>query len=95
MVVAIESEPKPVLGKPPLPRYGTVAYQIWKKWDELKKAGRFTAYEAKQIVKEHDRSRYGVDSSYSSVLSKWAREGYITLVTEGRGQIPAFYEIQN
>ena len=89
----IASEPKPKPGKPPMPTFQSVEYYIWLSWDKLKAENEFTAYHAKEIVKADGKSRLRTDSSYSAVLSRWARDGYIKLITQGSGQKPSTYKI--
>jgi hypothetical protein len=94
LATIIESQPIKN-GRPPTPRYGSVAWSLYKVWDKLAKKGVFSAYEAKQIAKGDEKARYGVDSSYSAVLSQWAKDGHITLKSKGSGQMPSYYSISN
>jgi hypothetical protein len=89
----IASLPKQNAGKPPMPRYGSTAWRLFQIWDDLKKLDKFTAHKAKQIVKGDGKQRFGTDSSYSSVLSKWARDSHIQLCERGTGPFPAYYKI--
>jgi hypothetical protein len=95
---AIEAQPKPTPGKPPQPYYTQrVAREIWNIWDKLKTKDQFDANDAWKIAKGKDSlpTMYRIDSFYSAILSKWAQEGYIERIREGRGPLPAIYKIPN
>ncbi|HEX5399596.1 MAG TPA: hypothetical protein VFY06_11175 [Verrucomicrobiae bacterium] len=97
LTMVVESQPKPAPGKPPQPHYTRkIETQIWRAWDKLKSAGNFTASEAKRLVTgDKDPRHWRTDSFYSSILSRWASEGYIERVQEGRGTKAATYKISN
>lgn len=92
----IESEPKPTPGKPPQP-YGNqkVELAIWRAWDQLKDLDKFDAYKAKKVATGIVPRNRRIDSSYSSILSRWAQLGYIDRIEAGSGPKPAFYKIQS
>src|SRR4051812_38347917 len=81
----IDSQPKPTPGKPPQPYWTQkVALEIWNAWDKLKAKGKFDAREAQKIATSDDDPRHlRIDTSYSAILSRWAREGHIERVEEG------------
>lgn len=89
----IEAQPKPTPGKPPQPYWTQrVKRELWNVWDKLKDAGEFDANDAWGIV--HSKTAHlRIDSFYSSILSEWAREGYLERTQEGRGPLPAKYRI--
>jgi len=93
----IEAQPKPDLGKPPQPNYTQkVAIEIWKVWEKLKIKGQFDVNDVWEIVKgKQPPVAYRMDSSYSAILSKWAKAGHIHLVRQGRGRLTSIYKIAN
>lgn len=67
---------------------------LWKGWDKLRLKGNFTPAEAREIVGGDDRYlKDRSDSSYSSILSRWEREGHLKKIKGGKGRQPATYEI--
>jgi hypothetical protein len=93
LAALIETQPKQSPGKPPEPQFRSVAWELWNAWEALKALDNFTAKDAKQVVKGDNRPRHRTDSSYSWVLSQWARDGYISRTQEGAGPFPAVYKI--
>jgi hypothetical protein len=92
--MVIEAQPKPTPGKPPQPYWTQrTEKEIWDAWEKLRAKGQFDAADAWNIVHGNLAKTYRTDSFYSSILSRWAREGYIERVREGRGPIPALYKI--
>jgi hypothetical protein len=95
MSALIESHPKPEPGKPPQPGYAQkIEVGIWNAWDKLKEKKVFTALDAKKIVKGDNKyTQYRIDSAYSAILSRWARDGYIEIVEQGQGSRATTYKI--
>jgi len=94
MVVA--DQPRPSPGKPDRPNYTKrIELEIWNAWDKLKVTGEFGAKEARQIAKGEAQLKGWIDSSYSAILSRWAKEGYLVKVSGGAGSAPAIYKIPN
>ncbi len=93
----IEVQPKPALGKPSPPSYrAKIERSIWNVWDKLKAKGQFDAFDAKQIATgDNNPRRYKIDSSYSAVLSRWAKDGYINIQKQGTGPLRTIYTIPN
>jgi hypothetical protein len=97
MSALVDSQPKPQAGKPPQPRHTQrVEMGLWRTWEVLKSKENFTAAQARKIAGEKDiylarRS----ESAYSSILSRWAREGCIDFVEQGKGPRPSTYKIPN
>lgn len=95
--MVIASQPKQILGKPTQPYYTQrVATKLWEAWEKLKAKGKFDASEAKRIATGDTNLRhYRIDSSYSAVLSQWAKEGYLDIIEKGSGPRPSIYKIPN
>jgi hypothetical protein len=96
LLALAESQPKAIPGKPPQPPYSRkIEREIWDAWDDLKAKGQFTAATAWKVAKKqtHTPFPYRIDSAYSSILSRWAREGFIERMRQGRGQMPSLYRI--
>jgi hypothetical protein len=97
----LEAQPKPTPGKPPEPRRSQrFERAIWNMWDELKPLLEFTVADVrKRAVKKAgaypaffaQRS----DSSYSSILSRWAKTGDLEIVEQGKGRRPTKYKVPN
>ena len=91
----IASQEKPKSGKPPEPEYSQrVACCIWNEWEKLKQKGEFTVRDAKALMTDPYCKKRS-ESAYSSILSRWAREGYIDKIKPGSGPRPAKYKISN
>jgi hypothetical protein len=94
LAMVVADQPRPSPGKPDRPNYTKKAeLEIWNAWEKLKGAGEFGAKKARQIAKGESQPKGWIDSSYSSILSRWAREGYLVKVSGGVGPVPAIYKI--
>jgi hypothetical protein len=90
------AQPKPAHGKPEQPYYTKkVEREIWRAWDKLKACGEFDARKARQIAKGEPTQKRYIDSSYSSILSRWSKEGYLIKLRGGDGPVAAVYQIPN
>ena len=97
----LETQPKATPEKPEEPRRSQrIARAIWKVWEELKPLSHFTVADVKaRVVK--NAGGYGTyleqrsDSSYSSILSGWAKADFLAIVEQGKGRLPTRYKIPN
>ncbi|MGA3269118.1 MAG: hypothetical protein ABSE16_20170 [Verrucomicrobiota bacterium] len=98
----IEAQPKPIPGQPKEPHRHSqrIEWAIWNLWHKLKALPQFTAARVKRMAIENvERDRhylqYCSDSSFSSILSRWAKEGSLEIVEQGRGRRPSIFKIPN
>ena len=97
----LEAQPKPTPGKPPEPRRSQRFERgIRNVWEELKPLEHFTVADVrKRVVK--NAGAYPAffvqrsDSSYSSILSRWAKAEFLDIIEQGKGRRPTKYKVPN
>lgn len=96
----LETQPKPTPEKPPEPRRSQkIERAIWNVWEELKRLSDFTVADVREkVVKNAGGYRTYLegrsDSSYSSILSRWAKAEHLEIVKQGKGRRPTIYRIR-
>jgi hypothetical protein len=92
--MVVDAQPKPTPGKPPQPYWTQrTEKEIWDVWEKLKAKEKFDASDVWNIVHGENSNKWRINSHYSAILSRWARDGHLHRVREGSGRISALYKI--
>jgi len=96
---AIAGMELPAPGKPPKPgSEKELENAIWAVWDKLVRKGKFTwRYVRKLVVNGDPKSKWRDynNSYFTPILVRWRNEGWLNLVTQGRGRQPSEYQIRD
>ena len=86
----------PIPGRPDPDVTQRVAWHIARRenWRHLTKLAEFTFRDVRELVKSDLYCSRRSDSTYSSILSKWARDGYLVIVSQGSGPSPTKYKVK-